>query len=290
MAPAGYVPRFGPLGSYLVGRLLAFVLDVFAIAFAVATFIFHATLAHALRGHAAPLLLFGFSLGNLQRGATSTFVVLAIVAFAIALIFMWLCETIFGTTLGKLLFGLAIRRSRGGRAGPARVFWRNLLRPVDALVIGPLLALVTPKHQRLGDLLGGTIVVRSPLGPLATLLGLIGFVAIGYAQIAYGGGVVSAAGVAAQAALAIPRLVGGGGGTNPPSPAPSSAPTPVASASPQPSATPEATPSSAATDEPTGLPSTGSPTLPSAQPTELPSDVPSVVPSEAPSPAAIETS
>jgi hypothetical protein len=121
-------------------------------------------------------------------------------SFGVAFVFAFLSEGLFGSTLGKLLFALGVGRARGGRAGFGRALLRRIFVPVDVLLIGPLLALVTPRHQRLGDFVAGTVVARSPIGPLAPLIALAAFAAIGYAQIAYGGGFSSAIGVSAEAA------------------------------------------------------------------------------------------
>ena len=56
--------------------------------------------------------------------------------------------------------------------GLAHALVRNLLRPIDLLVIGGILA-VLPGHRRLGDLAGGTVVARSPLRAFAPLVGWI---------------------------------------------------------------------------------------------------------------------
>jgi uncharacterized RDD family membrane protein YckC len=256
--PLVYVPKFGSLDTYFAGRLAAFIIDVFAIAFLIATFLFNLVFAHLTSStSAAPLLAFGISLVAVKNAFQGSFIVLALGSFIGAFAFIWICETIFGTTLGKLLFGLAIRRAAGGRAGPVRVFFRNLFRPIDALVVGGFLALVTPKHQRIGDFAGGTIVVRSPLGPVASVLSACALIALGYAQIMYGGGVASAAGVLAQTAIAVPHVFSrlGGAAADPRASAlPTALPT-AAPASPQPTAAPPTPqPTAAPTDQTTPAP------------------------------------
>ncbi len=221
---AAYAPRYEPLGAYFFGRFAAFVLDVFAVAFVIATFLFNWIFIQLAAHTGSPLVALGISVAFLHQALHGSFVLMSALAFGCTFAFIWICETLFGTTLGKLLFGLAIRRSTGGRAGPSRVFTRNLLRPIDALVIGGLLALVTPKHQRIGDLAGGTIVVRSPLGPVATVLAAFGFIALAYAQVAFGGGIGSAAAVVAQTVMAVPRITGRITGTATPAPVTSTAP------------------------------------------------------------------
>ncbi len=67
-------------------------------------------------------------------------------------------------TPGKRMFGLLVLSLRGGRPRFAAVFVRNLMKPVDLLLsmmlVTPLLMIFTPLHQRVGDLLSHTVVVR----------------------------------------------------------------------------------------------------------------------------------
>jgi uncharacterized RDD family membrane protein YckC len=203
--PARYTPRFGQLQSYFTGRFIAFVIDVFGMAFIISTFFYHAAFEQLATTGPAPLVVLGANIDALRGFLQGSFSLLACCALVAALAFMWICETIAGSTLGKLLFGLAIRRSVGGRAGPIRIVSRNLFRPIDAIVVGGLLALITPKHQRLGDFAGGTIVVRSPLGFFASAIAICAFGALFYGQVMFGGGLASAAGVLAQSAVAVPQ-------------------------------------------------------------------------------------
>lgn len=190
--PGPYVHRFGSVPFYLFARFAAFAIDIFAIGFVLATFGYHATDAgyFMVAGH-----------------DSAGYATLASIALGCALLVAFLCEATFGTTLGKLVFALHTRRSNGAHAGAVRVFARYLLRPIDLLAIGPLLALVTPRHQRIGDFLGGTVVARSRIGPFAAILGILALAAIGYAQIAYGGGITSAIGVSAETADFAPGII-----------------------------------------------------------------------------------
>jgi uncharacterized RDD family membrane protein YckC len=169
--------------------------DVFGIAFLIATFGFHA-----------------FEAGYLAYGSRNEggFLSLAGISLAIAFGFAYLCEALLGTTIGKALFGLHTRAVDGRHAGGGRVFMRYLLRPVDLVLIGPLLALVTPRHRHLGDFAGGTVVSRSRFGALAPFAGIVLLAGLGYAQIAYGGGVTSAIEVAAEASNFAPDLIAKG--------------------------------------------------------------------------------
>ena len=105
---------------------------------------------------------------NSQRGFDATLAL----GVAIALVYVWVSEALFGTTIWKLAFGLHVYSTHDRRVGLGRALVRSLLRPIDVLIVGGILALL-PGHRRLGDLAAGTIVARSPLRAFAPLLGWI---------------------------------------------------------------------------------------------------------------------
>jgi uncharacterized RDD family membrane protein YckC len=255
------VHRFGNVPLYLVARLLAFTIDIAFVGFIIATFAFNTFEPAGLTvysGHDAA----GFG-------------TVAAVSFGGALTFAFLCESLFGTTLGKAIFALHVRRRDGGHAGVGRVFVRYLVRPIDLAVIGPVLALVTPRHQRLGDLAAGTVVARSRLGPLASLLGIAFVAALAYAQYAFGGGARSAFGVGAETATFGPGLIAKGAalfGVALAHPGPT-LPFPV------PTLVPKAAPS----DEPSDVPETAASDAASDAETDAPRETPATdAPGEAP--------
>ena len=69
-----------------------------------------------------------------------------------------------GKTPGKRVAGIRVIKESGRSLNVYEVIGRNLLRAVDALPflygVGIITAMVTRKHQRLGDLLVGSIVVH----------------------------------------------------------------------------------------------------------------------------------
>jgi uncharacterized RDD family membrane protein YckC len=69
-----------------------------------------------------------------------------------------------GQTLGKRMLGLRVIQESGVRIGFFHAALRNLARPFDRLpllyLVGGSVALFSKSHQRLGDMLAGTIVVR----------------------------------------------------------------------------------------------------------------------------------
>jgi uncharacterized RDD family membrane protein YckC len=89
-------------------------------------------------------------------------------ALALALVwgyFPFFEEVADGRTPGKRALGLRVIQADGRPAGLGAVLLRNLLRPVDLVVVGPVLMLTTPRRQRLGDLAAGTLVVRQAALP-----------------------------------------------------------------------------------------------------------------------------
>lgn len=96
-----------------------------------------------------------------------------IVFFIAWFFYYWVCEGVWGRTLGKRLCSLRVVRKDGGRIGIGAALVRTLLRLVDALpafyLVGALLLWLTPLDQRLGDLLAGTVVVRPQMVALNRL-------------------------------------------------------------------------------------------------------------------------
>ncbi len=73
-------------------------------------------------------------------------------------------EATWGTTPGKALFGLRVIRDDGARPGWPAAVARNLFRVVDLVPghyqLGAVMAAVTDRSQRLGDLIAHTLVVE----------------------------------------------------------------------------------------------------------------------------------
>jgi uncharacterized RDD family membrane protein YckC len=160
---APIVPRFvfgNPVG-YAFARFAAVVLDLVTVGMIATTFAYALIAVNPLTG-----------LPTNSEGGFDATLGLGLCA---GLVYVWLAEAIFGTTLWKLAFGLHVYAVRGRFVGLGRALLRNLLRPVDLLLIGGVLALL-PGHRRLGDLVGGTVVARSPLRAFAPLVGWIGII------------------------------------------------------------------------------------------------------------------
>lgn len=71
----------------------------------------------------------------------------------------------YGQTLGKMALGIKVVRESDGRApGTKAAVLRTLMRIVDSIgsyLVAFVVALVSEKHQRLGDMVAKTLVVRA---------------------------------------------------------------------------------------------------------------------------------
>ncbi len=104
---------------------------------------------------------FLFSLTFVPADASAeVFGILVLVFASLWLNYFTYCETKWGMTMGKRVLGLRVLAGDESKATFGACSIRNLLRPVDYLLIGPIMIATTGRHQRLGDKLGDTIVVR----------------------------------------------------------------------------------------------------------------------------------
>lgn len=169
VAPAATIapepPRylFGNPFAYTAARFVACAVDLGLVTIVVTALVYALFAINPLTGLPT----------NSERGFDTTLAIGAGIAF----VYVWVAEAIFGTTIGKLALALHVYARRGRFVGFGRSFVRSLLRPIDLLVIGGILALL-PGHRRLGDLLGGTVVARSPLRSFAPLVGWILIIAL----------------------------------------------------------------------------------------------------------------
>jgi len=102
---------------------------------------------------------------------TSTTSVDAFWLWGAAIAYFSLLEGLFGDTLGKALVGIKVTDLMGRPAGWRAVLIRNVLRIVDSFpgfyLVGALVARFSPRRQRIGDHIAGTLVVpaRVVVGP-----------------------------------------------------------------------------------------------------------------------------
>lgn len=119
----------------------------------------------------------GFKIGDTRYGFTEANAgnrtIFLIVVVVIAILYFIVIPGLRGKTPGKWITGITIVRDAGGTApGIWRQFVRELLWFVDSLPVLNLVAfftcLLTKNHQRVGDLVARTYVVRDgSLGALA---------------------------------------------------------------------------------------------------------------------------
>lgn len=88
------------------------------------------------------------------------------IAAAVVLAYFIVAEALTGVTTGKLAAGLQVRSTDGLPIGFGAALVRNLLRLVDGIgfyLVGGIVALTSPRRQRLGDAAAGTVVLRRPV-------------------------------------------------------------------------------------------------------------------------------
>ncbi len=193
-------PYLLPQGVFL--RAIAYIIDSFLVALAAFT-------VFTLIGWDAPVppgLADGMGLGeyiSALRDYTSTEFgfVLEVSSQGLLVVYALVAEAVWGRTLGKLVLGLEVVRAADGvRCGWRGAIIRNLLRPFDLIFAGmpgALLIMVSRRRQRLGDLAGGTLVVRR----LPVLPSFAGMPMPGVLRRCEGcGGLVEAAGGCARCA------------------------------------------------------------------------------------------
>jgi uncharacterized RDD family membrane protein YckC len=90
----------------------------------------------------------------------------ALVGYALCLLYFIIFEGMWGATVGKFVTRLrVVREPDGTPIGWRDAIIRNLFRIVDGFIfylVGFLIICFTKRHQRLGDIVAGTCVVRHP--------------------------------------------------------------------------------------------------------------------------------
>jgi len=121
------------------------------------------------------LLLLYFAFASVVSGAATAILVgvMIVTAFGVQFAYDVLFEVLGGgKTIGKRAAGTRVILASGAPVDFRASAIRNVLRLVDSAltgnVVGVVLILVTSKHQRLGDLAAGTVVVRDRIGVAAS--------------------------------------------------------------------------------------------------------------------------
>lgn len=92
-------------------------------------------------------------------------ITLSILLVSICLAYFFVCEALWGQTIGKRIIGLRVLMLDGRPAGATAVASRTILRLLDDGPIGLGTYVISGKRRgRLGDLAGGTIVARPTPG------------------------------------------------------------------------------------------------------------------------------
>jgi uncharacterized RDD family membrane protein YckC len=179
--PAQPMPPAPPRPAYVFGNPFAYAIRR-GLALAIDLVVPTVSLGALFYGQIAINPVTGLPVGN-----ETAFDVTLGGALAASLVYVVLAQAIFGTTLGKLFFGLHVYPRRGRFVGFGRALMRTLVLPIDLCAIGPVLVLL-PGHRRLGDLVAGTVVAQSPLRAFAPLLGVVGIAVIAAAPFLLGAG------------------------------------------------------------------------------------------------------
>jgi uncharacterized RDD family membrane protein YckC len=87
----------------------------------------------------------------------------AFLSFLVWFVYYTAMEALLGASLGKLLLGLRVVMVDGTPVSWPAAIVRNVLRIVDGFLVylvAALLVWTSPKRQRLGDRVAGTVVIR----------------------------------------------------------------------------------------------------------------------------------
>lgn len=119
---------------------------------------------------AAAFLVLSYIPASVYDDHPETAGILLVVLASLWLNYFAFCESKWGKTVGKHVMGMKVLAGDGDKASFGACSIRNVLRPLDYLLIGPVMIASTARHQRLGDRLGQTIVVseRPPTVPVET--------------------------------------------------------------------------------------------------------------------------
>ncbi|MFW6144223.1 MAG: RDD family protein [Candidatus Natronoplasma sp.] len=143
--------RMNELYTSLGRRAIAFVIDTIILTIPFAFFLFFVTFQNA---------------AGRTTFLTQTPVVLAVLSLAISIHFIYftIFEWYFGTTIGKLLFGLRVLDEDFERMSFVQSAARNSGRYADMLlgfyILSIILIIKSPERKRIGDYIAGTRVVK----------------------------------------------------------------------------------------------------------------------------------
>ncbi|MGD0921663.1 MAG: RDD family protein [Terriglobia bacterium] len=144
-------PPLGSLGTRLVAHLIDLVFLV---------------LAFWLTGNAYGALLGGLTPSGFNLTGLPALIIIGVACLGF-FIYLVVFEGLVGATPGKFLLGLRVRTVEGAPCKFSQAAVRNILRIVDAIavyLVALVVALISKKKQRIGDLAARTIVVQEAPG------------------------------------------------------------------------------------------------------------------------------
>jgi len=153
--PSGYTPP-SPLAD-LGSRIVAGIIDYIIIGIVAAVLALFLVVPWALMGAG---MMRGFDWGWFS----GMFGIMGVM-WLLWLVYFTYFEGTSGQTIGKKFTHIRVVKDDGARCDFVSAFIRNLLRIVDHLpalyILGIILIAATDKRQRLGDMLGKTIVIKA---------------------------------------------------------------------------------------------------------------------------------
>ncbi len=117
----------------------------------------------------------GVSHGDAFDLTSASLLVAGTLSAAVLFLYLWLLEACVGATLGKIIVGIRVARTAAHGTLTACAI-RTTLRIVDGFgfyVVGAIIAGCSQFRQRLGDILGGTIVVEETFSPSTKLVAVL---------------------------------------------------------------------------------------------------------------------
>lgn len=111
------------------------------------------------------LVIFGGIIGGLIGVLLDSFLIISVISALIPILYFIILEGKYGQTAGKRLLNIAVVHEDGSPCTMSSSAIRNVLRIIDQLpafyILGLVVMLLTDRTQRVGDLAGGTVVVRT---------------------------------------------------------------------------------------------------------------------------------
>lgn len=108
--------------------------------------------------------IIGGIIGGIVGGLLGSLDLIAIVSTLVVFAYFIGLEGKYGQTAGKRLLSIAVVHENGSPCTMSSSAIRNVLRIIDGFavyLVGLVVILLTDRNQRIGDIAGGTVVVRT---------------------------------------------------------------------------------------------------------------------------------